>query len=99
MDPITQQTVLAAAGAGENKVYVDDVFSTTVYTGTGADQTITNGIDNTENALLWIKCRSDATNHFLADIREPWYYLTQTLNTATTAGRRNAGSSSIKSYS
>ena len=47
MDPITQQTVLAAAGAagGGDPVYVDDVFSTYLYNGNGSTQTITNGID------------------------------------------------------
>ena len=35
---------LAAATASEPKVYVEDVFSTFLYTGTGAAQTITNGI-------------------------------------------------------
>ena len=47
MDPITQQVVLAtagAAGAGE-ATYVDDVFSTFLYDGTGSTQTINNGID------------------------------------------------------
>ena len=45
MDPITQQTVLAAAGsAADGATYVDDVFSTYLYDGTGAAQTITNGI-------------------------------------------------------
>ena len=47
MDPITQQTVLAAAGAGAggDKVYVDDVFSTYLYEGNSSNQTIVNGID------------------------------------------------------
>ena len=47
MDPITQQTVLAAAGAagGGDKVYVDDVFSTYLYTGTGSALSIDNEID------------------------------------------------------
>jgi hypothetical protein len=46
MDPITQQTVLAAAGAAKgDPVYVDDVFSTYLYEGTGATQSINNGIE------------------------------------------------------
>jgi len=44
MDPITQQTILAAAGAGGDKVYVDDVFSTFAYKGNGTAQRINNGI-------------------------------------------------------
>jgi len=49
--------------------YIDDVFSTYLYTGTGSTQTITNGIDlATEGGLVWIKKRApDATNHSLVD--------------------------------
>ena len=35
---------------------VEDVFSTYLYTGTGAAQTITNGIDlDGEGGLVWVK--------------------------------------------
>jgi hypothetical protein len=49
--------------------YIEDVFSTWLYTGTGASQTITNNIDlSTKGGLLWIKSRSSATqDHFLVD--------------------------------
>ena len=58
MDPITQQLLLGAAGAaGGDKVYVDDVFRTTLYKGTGSTQTIATGLDNTTKSLLWIKDR------------------------------------------
>jgi hypothetical protein len=41
--------------------YVEDVFSTYLYTGTGANQTITNNIDlATKGGLTWIKGRSAA---------------------------------------
>ena len=66
MDPITQQAVLATAGAGGgDPVYVDEVFSTYLYTGTGAAQpavqTIANGLDlSGEGGLTWIKGRTDA---------------------------------------
>ena len=46
MDPNTLALIMGAAGAGGGeKIYVEDVFSTWLYTGTGATQTITNGID------------------------------------------------------
>ena len=69
MDPITQQTVLAAAGAaGGDPVYVDDVFSTFLYEGTGSAQTITNGIDiSGEGGLVWLKSRSLAEANVLGD--------------------------------
>lgn len=52
-------------------VYVEDVFSTWLYTGnstTGGSQTITNNIDlSTKGGLVWIKGRSAAANHILTD--------------------------------
>ena len=49
-------------------VFVEDVFSTYLYTGTGATQTITNGIDlSGKGGLTWIKGRSGATGHRLTD--------------------------------
>jgi hypothetical protein len=48
--------------------YIEDVFSTWLYTGTGATQTITNGIDlSGKGGLTWIKLRNDPQNHFLFD--------------------------------
>ena len=48
--------------------YVEDVFSTYLYTGTGAALTITNGIDlSTKGGLVWMKQRSGAVGHALYD--------------------------------
>jgi hypothetical protein len=48
--------------------YIEDVFSTYLYTGNGSTQTITNGIDlSTKGGLVWIKCRSAAFDHALFD--------------------------------
>ena len=48
--------------------YIEDVFSTYLYTGTGANLTITNNIDlSTKGGLTWIKGRSGATGHRLTD--------------------------------
>lgn len=48
--------------------YIEDVFSTYLYTGTGAALTITNNIDlSTKGGLVWIKGRSGATGHRLTD--------------------------------
>jgi hypothetical protein len=42
--------------------YIEDVFSTYLYTGNGTTQTITNGIDlSTKGGLAWIKWRSGTT--------------------------------------
>lgn len=65
MDPITRQVALASAGSGET---VDDVFSTTLYTGTGSAQTITNGINlSGEGGLVWIKGRDFHRDNHLQD--------------------------------
>ena len=48
--------------------YIEDVFSTYLYTGNGTTQTITNGIDlSTKGGLLWIKGRSATSSHWLVD--------------------------------
>jgi hypothetical protein len=48
--------------------YIEDVFSTYLYTGTGATQTITNGIDlSTKGGLVWTKARYYGITHRLVD--------------------------------
>ena len=42
----TKDLILASAGGtSSTPIYVEDVFSTYLYTGNGSTQTITNGID------------------------------------------------------
>ena len=49
-------------------VYIEDVFSTYVYTGNGATLNVTNGINLTgSGGLVWIKSRSDSSNYILVD--------------------------------
>lgn len=65
---MNQRALLAAAGGAAGKLYIEDVFSAYPYTGTGAAQTITNGIDLTNGGLVWIKERSpNAKYHVLSD--------------------------------
>ena len=60
--------LLAATGNSEEPLYSDSVFSAFTYTGNGATQTITNGIDLAgKGGLVWTKCRSVATNNSLVD--------------------------------
>jgi hypothetical protein len=48
--------------------YIEDVFSTWLYTGNNSTQNIVNGIDlSTKGGLVWIKSRSAATDHKLTD--------------------------------
>ncbi len=54
------KTAGAAAAVAAN--YIEDVFSTYLYTGNGSTQTITNGIDLAgKGGLVWIKPRASAT--------------------------------------
>ena len=51
-----------AASVAAAKVYVEDVFSTWLYTGNGSTQTITNEIDlSGKGGLVWTKPRASAT--------------------------------------
>jgi len=62
---LLQAAAGSAGGAGLN---VEEVFSTYLYDGTGATQTITNGIDLAgEGGLVWLKARSAANWHGLYD--------------------------------
>jgi hypothetical protein len=66
-DLLTNLAAVAGAAGGEN-LYIEDVFSTYLYTGNGSTQTITNGIDlDGEGGLVWIKGRSTAYDHILTD--------------------------------
>jgi hypothetical protein len=65
----TQQLLLGeGAGGGAAPVYIEDVFSTYLYTGNGSDQIITNGIDlSTKGGMVWFKARSSAVNNTVVD--------------------------------
>ena len=58
----------AAGSAGGGTTDIPEVFSTYLYDGTGSAQTITNGIDlSGEGGLVWIKERTNVSNHGLFD--------------------------------
>ena len=71
-------------GAAVEPVYIEQIFQTYLYTGNGSTQTITNGIDlSTKGGMVWIKSRSNATNHLLLDsARTPSYALFPNLTNA-----------------
>jgi hypothetical protein len=49
-------------------IYIEEVFSTWLYTGAGGTQTITNGINLTgSGGLVWVKSRSLSSNNPFAD--------------------------------
>lgn len=69
--------------------YIEDVFSTYLYTGNGATQTITNGINlSGQGGLTWIRRRGSATDHHLEDtVRGATKYL---ISNTTNAEQTNA---------
>ena len=53
---------------GAAPVYIEDVFSTWLYTGNGSTQTITNGIDlSTKGGMVWLKRRDASAFHWVVD--------------------------------
>ena len=66
--PSKKRSLLAASGAGGDSLYVEDVFSTYLYTGADANETVTNGIDlDGEGGFVWIKPRTTTGSHLLYD--------------------------------
>jgi hypothetical protein len=59
---MSAKALLSASVSAAPGAYVEDVFSTYLYTGNGSTQTITNGIDLAgEGGLVWIKSRSPSS--------------------------------------
>lgn len=68
---------------GGKPTFVSEVFSTSLYTGNGSTQTITNGINlSDKGGMVWIKGRSGATGHRLTDTTRG---VTKSLASETTA--------------
>jgi hypothetical protein len=68
MTSIKRSLMAAAGNAGGTLGYVEDVFSTYLYTGSGSTQTIANGIDlSGEGGMVWAKNRGSAVQHVIAD--------------------------------
>ena len=65
MTPMQQ---LFLGQGSKNKVFLDDVFSTYLWKGTGSDQTINTGLDMAgEGGMVWVKNRSSSKNHAIVD--------------------------------
>ena len=68
MSKLTKALTAAAGNAGDAPLYVEDVFSTYLYTGADANETVTNGIDLAgEGGFVWIKPRTTTGSHLLFD--------------------------------
>ena len=58
----SQQLILAEGAGGAAPVYIEDVFSTWLYTGTGSARSISSGIDlSTYGGLVWVKDRTQSS--------------------------------------
>lgn len=65
---LANKLMSALTGGTEDKLYVDDVFSTYLYTGNGSTQTINNGIDLAGNdGMVWTKTRNTTFLHSIFD--------------------------------
>ena len=63
-----QQLLLGEGAGGGIPNYIEEVFSTYLYTGNGSTQTITNNIDlSTKGGLVWSKHRGGTNSHRLYD--------------------------------
>ena len=59
---------MLGAGGAATKTYMDDVFSTHLYAGTGSAQNINNGIDLAgKGGMTWIKARNGNLSHSILD--------------------------------
>jgi hypothetical protein len=68
MSKLAKALTAAAGNAGGDNLYVEDVFSTYLFTGTGTTNNIVNGIDlDGEGGLVWAKQRDASFNHILTD--------------------------------
>jgi len=68
MGKLAKALTAAAGNAAGESLYVEDVFSTYLYTGNSANQTIINGIDLAgEGGLVWTKRRDNSQSYGLFD--------------------------------
>jgi hypothetical protein len=82
-----------ASSAAAN--YIEDVFSTYLYTGNGSTQTITNGVDlSGKGGLVWIKRRDAPDNHRLVDTARGVNWALQ----SNTAGAQNNSFESVTAF-
>ena len=93
MDNLTASLLAKKKGGS---LLVEEVFSTYLYEGTGATQTITNGIDLAgEGGMVWAKSRDSAFNHFIHDTERG---LPSWLETNTTAAENATSNYAVSSF-
>ena len=89
--PSNKKLLQAAGSASGDNLFVEDVFSTYLYTGTGSAITINNGLDlSGEGGLVWGKSRNVASNHRLYDTEGNGLYSNLTNGSFGSSGRFSA---------
>ena len=100
---MSAKALLSASVSAGPAAYVEDVFSTYLYTGNGSTQTITNGIDLAgEGGLVWFKRRDATGNNTLTDTANNgrlFTDLTNALNTNALVSSFNADGFSLNTAS
>ena len=93
------------SGSGGPVTYIEDVFSTYLYTGNGSTQTINNGIDLAgKGGMVWVKSRNAAYSASIVDTNrgatkvlvpsstQAEYTQAQSISSFTTSGFSQGGS-------
>jgi hypothetical protein len=96
---LEQQYQAQGAGVWPNQpiYYIEDVFSTYLYTGNQTNRSIVNNIDlSTKGGMVWIKTRSVAG--LWSIVVDTNRGATPILNTTTTAAASNASSTQVTSF-
>ena len=100
-----EQQMQATAGTGwpfgGPFTYIEDVFSTWLYTGNSSTQTITNGINLSANGgLVWSKDRADGSHWWIDTIRgRDSFLVSNNTNGQTTGFNGNIASFNSNGYS
>lgn len=90
MDPITQQGIAGAAGAGGDPVYVDDIFSIDLFRNNNSSAQINNGIDLAgEGGAVVIKYR---------DVSSEWGWIDSERGTTKTLDCSNTNIQATKAF-
>ena len=96
MTNIRRALEAAAAVGGDATLYVEEVFSTCVYDGTGAAQSIATGVDlSDEGGLLWTKRRDSTSENGLFDSERSSF--SKEISSNSTAAEYTGGNITISS--
>ena len=85
MNELVRNALMGTAG-GKKSTYVDDLFSTYLYSGNSTTLSVNNGVDNTKGGMIWFKPRTETERHMLFDTeRGTTNYIQSNSNAAQTS--------------